>query len=197
MKNIRPYFQIGSTNTYTDLGCSTMFLEEFCNWLEKNKHIIKSVDIALYLFNNLSLYNALEGISESGCKVTIYSIPLEGYDRKPANVLDHITKKETRVSKYDLAKSIYDKLYVVSNSSLSLRIVPHIFLRSANVKKFSRGSTPYSLHCKTACIQFKNGTQIASASWTPAGRNFVIIATVLVGASDSTKIGAAAAGQAA
>ena len=39
--------------------------------------------------------------------------------------------------------------------------------------------------------------QIASASWTPAGRNFVIIATVLVGASDSTKIGAAAAGQAA
>ena len=40
-------------------------------------------------------------------------------------------------------------------------------------------------------------TQIASASWTPAGRNFVIIATVLVGASDSTKIGAAAAGQAA
>ena len=40
-------------------------------------------------------------------------------------------------------------------------------------------------------------SQIASASWTPAGRNFVIIATVLVGASDSTKIGAAAAGQAA
>ena len=39
--------------------------------------------------------------------------------------------------------------------------------------------------------------QIASASWTPAGRNFVIIATVLVGAADSTKIGAAAAGQAA
>ena len=43
----------------------------------------------------------------------------------------------------------------------------------------------------------KEKTQIASASWTPAGRNFVIIATVLVGASDSTKIGAAAAGQAA
>ena len=42
-----------------------------------------------------------------------------------------------------------------------------------------------------------NPPQIASASWTPAGRNFVIIATVLVGASDSTKIGAAAAGQAA
>ena len=42
-----------------------------------------------------------------------------------------------------------------------------------------------------------NNPQIASASWTPAGRNFVIIATVLVGASDSTKIGAAAAGQAA
>ena len=40
-------------------------------------------------------------------------------------------------------------------------------------------------------------SQIASASWTPAVRNFVIIATVLVGASDSTKIGAAAAGQAA
>ena len=44
---------------------------------------------------------------------------------------------------------------------------------------------------------FKDFSQIASASWTPAGRNFVIIATVLVGASDSTKIGAAAAGQAA
>ena len=40
-------------------------------------------------------------------------------------------------------------------------------------------------------------SQIASASWTSAGRNAVIIATVLVGASDSTKIGAAAAGQAA
>ena len=45
--------------------------------------------------------------------------------------------------------------------------------------------------------QFNKYAQIASASWTPAGRNFVIIATVLVGASDSTKIGAAAAGQAA
>ena len=41
-------------------------------------------------------------------------------------------------------------------------------------------------------------TQIASSSWTPSGRKMgSILATVLVEASDSTKIGASAAAQAA
>lgn len=39
--------------------------------------------------------------------------------------------------------------------------------------------------------------KIASASWTPSGRNFTILAMVLGGSSDSPKTGAAAADQAA
>ncbi|MCI7093710.1 MAG: hypothetical protein MR940_08010, partial [Lachnospiraceae bacterium] len=44
----------------------------------------------------------------------------------------------------------------------------------------------------------RNVSQIASSSWTSSGRKIgSILATVLVEASDSTKIGAAAAAQAA
>ena len=43
----------------------------------------------------------------------------------------------------------------------------------------------------------KKKTKIASASWTPSGRNLTILAMVLGGSSDSPKTGAAAADQAA
>ena len=46
-------------------------------------------------------------------------------------------------------------------------------------------------------ISKKYKAQIASANWTPVGRNLIFIAMVLVGASDSTKSRATAADQAA
>lgn len=157
MKTEKLLFQFGEKEAYTDLGCSPVFLDEFCTWLQTNASRIASVDIALYLFNNLELYNTLETINQEGCRITIYSIPLEGYDKSAGDVFNHETSSLSNVSKYDLAKYIYNKLYVVSNETLSLRIVPHIFLRSQRIKPFSRGTAPYSLHCKTACVQFKDG----------------------------------------
>ena len=51
---------------------------------------------------------------------------------------------------------------------------------------------------KCMYVQIFNLSQIANSSWTPSGRKIgSILATVLVEASDSTKIGAAAAAQAA
>lgn len=157
MRIEKTLFQFGEAKRYTDVGCSPVFLEEFCKWLQNNASQIESVDIALYLFNNLKLYDTLENINQEGCRITIYSIPLEGYDTKSAHVLNIKTGRYSHVSKYDLAKQIYDKLYVVSNESFSLRIVPHIFLRSKRIRPFSRGEAPYSLHCKTAFIRFKDG----------------------------------------
>ena len=157
MKIIPPLFQFGEKGVYTDIGCSPDFVNKFCEWLHSNVAQIESVDIALYLFNNLKLYDALEKINQEGCRITIYSIPLEGYDREPADVLNIKTGRYSQDSKYDLAKQIYDKLKVVGNDSFSLRIVPHIFLRSERIKPFSRGEAPYSLHCKTACVRFKDG----------------------------------------
>ena len=117
------------------------------------------MELCLYLFNNEKLYEVLKEVADCGCKVTVYSIPLEGYDDKHSMPI--ISHKEHRkigeFTKYDLAVSLYNKIATDSLPNFQLRIVPHIYLRSERVSPFSRGEMPYSLHCKSFLLKTRSG----------------------------------------
>ncbi len=152
-------FEFGNANVYNDLGGSPELLTDLCQWFQKQKQNIFSIDIALYLFNNEYLFSILKDLADHGCRVHIYSIPLEGYDNtSPLEITNHISNVPIgRYTKLDLAKKIYETIKDLKHPNLTLHIVPHMYIRSKYVKPFSRGDMPYSLHCKTFMIQFHNG----------------------------------------
>lgn len=156
-------FEYGKDSVFTDLGCSPESLGRLCDWLRGMKGSVEKLSLAMYLFNNRELYKVLKELSECGCETTIYSIPLEGYDHdKPAPVFSHNSGRSIGcLTKYDLARTIYEEIRKSVNGNLHLRIVPHMYLRSESVNPFSRGNMPYSLHCKTICIQCYDGTVYA------------------------------------
>lgn len=148
-------FEDKSGSVYTDYGCSPETLKKIIDWLDSNKDRIVSVNIALYLFNNKVLYTKLKEMADAGCNVVIYSIPLEGYDdTKPINIINYDNGIVIgRKTKYELAEEIYRDVLTGGHANLNFRVVPHMYLRSSRVKPFSRGNMPYSLHCKSLCIE--------------------------------------------
>jgi len=151
--NYEPY-------TFYSSGCSPFLLNEIFTFLADNESKLKQINIALYLFNNYKLFERLRALSEKGVSINVISIPLEGYDSKnPQTIVDYNCQNNFRenVSKYDLAKEIYDETNNIKNN-FKLYIYDHIYLRSAKVKKFSRGAAPYSLHAKTFFIELTDNT---------------------------------------
>lgn len=151
-------FELRNSSKYTTLGCSPVIISELLDWLKSMREQISSIDVAIYLFNSKVLYQALKDLALSGIKVTVYSIPLDGYDHKYAKqIVDADTSDVLgSFSKYDLAQDVYNQYLMDSPANMTLRIVNHIYLRSPRVQPFSRGNMPYSLHCKTCCVRFKN-----------------------------------------
>lgn len=159
MSKMNCLFEFGNEKIYDDLGGSPKLLTDLCQWLQRQKHNIVSVDMALYLFNNAYLFSVLKELADSGCRVCVYSIPLEGYDAASSmEIRSHLSGDPIgRHTKYDLAEKLYEKIRNLNHPNLSLRIVPHMYIRSRYVKPFSRGDMPYSLHCKTFLIQLRGG----------------------------------------
>lgn len=163
MPQIKLEFEFGNPGIYNDLGCSPMLLQHFCKWLSSQRKNISVLEIALYLFNNEYLYSTLKDLADSGCRIHIYSIPLEGYDDdKPLNIANHKNGLSLgRYTKFYFANQIYTDIQKSNNPNLHLHIVPHMYLRSNKVRAFSRGNMPYSLHCKTFFLRYKNGNAFA------------------------------------
>lgn len=163
MRQIKLKFEIGTPNIYNDLGCSPMLLKCFCGWLSSHKEDISTLEIALYLFNNEILYSTLKDLADKGCQIHIYSIPLEGYDDdKPIKITNHQNSLSLGIrTKFYFASRIYTDIQKSNHPNLHLHIVPHMYLRSDNVHAFSRGNMPYSLHCKTFFLRYKNGSAFA------------------------------------
>lgn len=159
MKFQNALFESGKNGFFTDQGCSPLLLSSIRDWLHSNCDKLQSVDIALYIFNNDQLYQVLKEIALKGVNVTIFSIPLDGYDRSfPKPIYSSANNRNLgKYSKYDLAQKLYSQIESDNISSLHLRIFDHVYLRSPNVKPFSRGNMPYSLHCKTCLITMKTG----------------------------------------
>jgi len=91
-----------------------------------------------YLYNNQRLHSQLCKLSENGADVSVYSIPLEGYSTIKRGIHEPI-------SKYDAAKIIYNDS---RERAGILRAYPEVLVRSAGMKRFSRGQLPYALHAK-------------------------------------------------
>ena len=149
------------------MGSSPKLLEDFVAWLDDNADDLRELQIALYLFNNGRLYDYLCSERFADVRITIYSIPLEGYDpRSPAQIENRKTGECLgRYSKYDVAASLYNRM-LSAPKNIEMRLVPHMYLRSSRVRSFSRGQMPYSLHCKSFFATLSNGDSYVGLSST-------------------------------
>jgi hypothetical protein len=135
-------------------------LDKIFEFIDHNEDQLKEINIALYLFNNFLLFEKLKKLAEKGVVVNVISIPLEGYDTKKAKVVVDYNSRDVfreNVSKYDLAKEVYDAVDNVK-TNFNLYIFDHIYLRSPKVRKFSRGAAPYSLHVKTFFVELTDSS---------------------------------------
>ena len=158
------FLEIGTDDNlvYTDMGGSPAILDRLCNSLSDDNANIRSVDIALYLFNNYKLLSTLMDLAKNGCTVNVYSIPLEGYDNENgADIYSYINNTLLgKYTKYELARKVYDEIRAFKNPNFHFYIMPHMYIRSSRLKAFSRGKMPYSLHCKTWLIQYRNNAMV-------------------------------------
>jgi len=147
-------------------GSSPTILKNFMNYLEKNKGLISEINASLYLYNNPILHKFLKELSSIGIKVNIFSIPLEGYDAQAPQEIISIDNQlpyfDSKKTKYDIAKEIYEDSKLFKNDNFNLYIFPHMYIRSERINPFSRGNMPYSLHIKSFYIKFKDCTGAVS-----------------------------------
>lgn len=176
-------FEVPQTGAvYTDIGSSPNFFKAFTSWLKNKKDDISTIDVSIFLFNNRKLYDVFFDLANQGVTVNIYSIPLEGYDKKTAEIIDADTGDSLgRHSKYSLAHDVYKEFSINPHPNMKLYIFPHTYVRSKNMLKFSRGALPYSLHIKHVAATLKNGDMVAGlASSNLAVRDESKIETAII-----------------
>lgn len=142
-------------------GSNPVLMNKFFDYIDTNLKNIKSIKLAWYLFNNPNLLSRLVSYAKIGIIVEVISIPLDGYDSlNSANIINYPDEKNYgNFTKKELAEKVYDKCISISNElkNFEFYIFPHMYIRSNRVKKFSRGSLPYSLHLKSFIIEFNDG----------------------------------------
>ena len=152
-------------------------LQKFIETIEQQKNDIEEINISWYLYNNKYLHQYLKKISESGIKVNVITIPLEGYDNTKPQPLENLEtgkKSNDSFTKYSLARQIFSEIYhLKTHPNFNVYFFSHLYVRSAYINKFSRGSLPYSLHIKSAYIKKKNGFILLLSSSNLAVRDLV------------------------
>ncbi|WP_405399631.1 hypothetical protein [Maribacter sp. Asnod2-G09] len=162
---------------FYEQGGSPLLLEKFIETIEQQRGDIEEINISWYLYNNQHLHDYLKEVAADGIIVNVITIPLEGYDNNKPKFLENLItgeKSDKSATKYNLARKIYGEMYRSTlHEHFNLYVFPHLYVRSARVKKFSRGSLPYSLHIKSAYIKKKNGYLILLSSSNLAVRDLV------------------------
>ncbi|MGR5364249.1 hypothetical protein ACPV54_25570 [Vibrio mediterranei] len=149
-------------------GSSPNILRGILDFINEKKNNLEEVNICLCLFNNFILANELLKLTRQKIKVNIISIPLSGYDTKESSnegFNSYFTNKplfyvgDSR-SKYDFAQRVYNNFSSESNTNkfLKFSVFEHIYVRSLNAKKFSKGNIPFSLNSKNIYLKMKNGS---------------------------------------
>ncbi|MEY8743901.1 phospholipase D family protein [Bacillales bacterium AN1005] len=149
----RAYFDIPvDTDTKNIKGSSPYLLEKLIGELDNASEI----KLSFFLYNNPFLHDMLEGLSEKGCSVNIYSIPLNGYTKKTVPI--HIPTKNGSLnsSKYIYAEKIYRRIEKKLFPNIKLRIFPHTYVWYKQL--FSRGKEAYSLHNKSILVKMRDGS---------------------------------------
>ncbi|MEP2239472.1 MAG: hypothetical protein ABJI22_13985 [Maribacter sp.] len=162
---------------FYEQGGSPLLLQKFIETIEEQRNDIKEINISWYLYNNQHLHEYLKEVAADGILVNVITIPLEGYDNSNPKIIENLTtgqKSNKSLTKYNLARKIYGEMYrSTTNENFNLYIFPHLYVRSAHIKKFSRGALPYSLHIKLAYIKKKTGYILLLSSSNLAVRDLV------------------------
>ena len=117
-------------------------------------HDAIEIKISFFLYNNPFIHAALEKLTEQGCRVVVYTIPLEGYDKTRKKITFSRGNTEW-ISKYDYALKIRQRI-TEEKSSIELRYFPHTNIWYE--QKTSRGSDSYALHNKSILIKYRDGS---------------------------------------
>lgn len=170
----RSYFDIPSNNKAHFKGSSPLLLDKLIEELQG----AKSIHISFFLFNNEFLQEELERLSENGCEVNIYSLPLGGYTKKTVEIYKDNLEESFSSSKYEYANKIYRR--IAKKTNISLNIFPHTYIWYK--QKYSRGDQPYSLHNKSILARFSDGSyKCISSSCNfalgdpPHSENFLVV----------------------
>jgi len=102
--------------------------------LNENSDQIKEIQLTLFLFNNMELYNNLLKLAEKGINITIISLPIQGYKK----------------GKREKAKKLYTK--ILTDNKIKLLIYPHMYVWYT---VGYGGFAPYSFHIKAGQIIYK------------------------------------------
>jgi len=98
------------------------------------------IHIAFYLFNNLTFLKFLTAKAMNGCKVTVTSLPVDGYSDKLV-AIEGLPKK---VSSREYAVLVYQEILKTNN--IDLLFFPHLY--SWYGALYAGGNPSYSFHIK-------------------------------------------------
>jgi len=107
--------------------------------LKKGANDIEEVHLALYLFNNVDLFNTLRDIAKKA-RVRVTTIPLAGYDKR----------------KVAGAEQVYKGVLQAKDSNFDLLIYPHVYVWYE--AEYAEGGASYSFHVKAGYITYKDGS---------------------------------------
>lgn len=174
MRN-KAYFYIPKRKFKSHKGSAPYLAEMLVKELEGATEI----KISFFLYNNPYLHSQLEKLMEKGCKITVFTIPLDGYDTKSTKVYYRGSENHIFTSKREYSSRIFDRINILG-SNFKLFIFPHTYIWFK--QKFSRGKHLYSLHNKSILAKFgNNGIKCISSSCNfalgdpPHSENLLII----------------------
>lgn len=157
-----------TTKKHVDGSCRDLFQD-----LLSELKGARTVNAALYLFNNPNLYSFLRKMADNGTKVNVVSLPLTAYNEKKVKV-----EGLGETSKRDQANKIYSK--ILSENVINLSIFPHMYVWSG--ARYAGGGPSYSFHIKAFLADFGRGKQkcvVSSGNFAtgdpPHSENMIVI----------------------
>ncbi|PGK39124.1 hypothetical protein CN907_13360 [Bacillus anthracis] len=105
----RTYFYIPDSNRIHEKhiwGSSPSLLQNLKEEIEGAQEI----KLSMFLYNNPELQRFLERLSSNGVRISIYSLPLDGYDKSDVKTYYNSYKMNFRSSKYQYAEIIYNRI---------------------------------------------------------------------------------------
>ena len=146
MMSIRAYCRIPEIRKNSHRSKEGSCPQLLYDYIDELKYA-SEIHIAIYLFNNEILLDALEKLAAEGCKVHITTLPPNGYSEKKLKVEGF----QEKISGRDLAVACYSR--IKKNKLIRLKFFPHQYMWYGAL--YAGGGASYSFHIKVAFVKFK------------------------------------------
>lgn len=159
------FLEVPSDPKFYQWGSSMGLLKKLIDFLDREADDISEIYLSMRLYNNSVLHEKMKAFANRGIKVTVVSIPLDGYeDNHPKYIYEYGTNKSYRhnVTVYSLAKEIYEDIERLNNENYILRLFDHTCVRKSTLRYASSfgKKLPYSLHNNSVYIKYKDGKTV-------------------------------------